>query len=59
MAKLLNITSHIYQPPYASAIIFELRESTNKQNDYYIQVYWKNNTANEQINFESKTIYGK
>jgi hypothetical protein len=56
LTKLLNISTFINQPPYASAIIIELRQSV--QNDYFIQVYLKNNTASEPINRQLMNIYG-
>ena len=56
LTKLLNISTFINQPPYASAIIMELRQSA--QNDYFVQVYLKNNTASEPINRQPMTIYG-
>lgn len=57
MTKLLNLTLNIKQPNYASAIIMELRKST-KSDNYFVQVYMKNNEANEPIVFTPMTIYG-
>ena len=57
LTKLLNITTFINQPPYASAIIVELRQSA-QGNDYYVKVYLKNNTASESINRQLMTIDG-
>ena len=56
LTKLLNISTFINQPPYASAIIVELRQS--KSGEYYVQVYLKNNTASQPINPKLMTIYG-
>lgn len=58
ITKLLNLTDHIRQPPYASSVIFELRRSKTDFK-YYIRTYLKNNTADEAISFLPVTIYGK
>jgi hypothetical protein len=62
MTKSLNLTYlnasfFIDQPPYASSVILELRKS--KSNNYYVQAYLKNNTANEPINPTLFSILGK
>jgi hypothetical protein len=54
MIKLLGISSHIKQPPFASAIILELRQSANK--NYFVQVLWKNTTTSNQ--FQTMAIDG-
>lgn len=59
LTKLLNLTTHINQPPYVSAIIVELRQSISNPNDYYIQVYLKNNTMYEEIKLRPMTVYGE
>lgn len=59
MTKLLNISSFINQPPYAAAIIIELRQSVYNSSDYYIQVYLKNNTAYEDINLRLMNVSGR
>ena len=58
MTKLLNLTSKITQPPYASALIIELSQSKRDQS-YFIQVFLKNNTADQDISLHNMTIYGK
>lgn len=56
LTKLLNLTTFINQPPYASAIIVELRQS--KDNAYYVQIFLKNNTASEPINQNAMIVEG-
>ena len=58
MTRLLNLTNYINQPPYASAVILELTKEMNESN-YFIHAYFKNNTANQPISFQSLSIYGK
>ncbi len=58
MSKLLNITTYINQPAYASAVVLELRKDLNSDS-YFIQAILKNNTANEPINYINLTIDGK
>lgn len=57
MTKLLNLTSKITQPPFASSVILELRKSVSSSK-YYVQVFIKNNTINEEITFKKVTING-
>lgn len=57
LTKLLNFTNHINQPSYASAVGLELRkEKTN--NNYYVKVFYKNNTASEDINYRNVKMFG-
>ncbi len=57
MSKLLNITTYINQPPYVSAVILELKQEINTKN-YFVQVFLKNNTADQPIYLHNLTIYG-
>jgi hypothetical protein len=57
MTKLLNLTATITQPPYCGSVILELKKSKRDQN-YYVQVFLKNNTASEEIKLYNVTIYG-
>jgi hypothetical protein len=59
LSKLLNITTFINQPAYTSSVILELRKQINSSSKYFVQVYLKNNTADEPINFQLLTINGK
>jgi hypothetical protein len=47
----------IRQPPYASAVIFELRRSKTT-GARFIQLFAKNNTATEPIQFQPVQVYG-
>ena len=57
MVKLLNLTTYINNPPYASAVALELRKAVDSS-DLFVQAYYKNNTANETINYRAMTIDG-
>lgn len=59
LARLLNLTTYnkVSQPPYASAITLELRKEMNKEN-YFVQVFFKNNTGDEPIHFHNMKIHG-
>lgn len=57
LTRLLNITSYINQPPYASAVALELHKELDKEN-YFVQVFLKNNTAKEEIQFRPMTMDG-
>ncbi len=57
LVKILNLTD-INQPPYVSSVVLELRKEINTDSNYFIQAYYKNNTANEPINYQLMTIYG-
>ena len=56
LVKLLNLTG-INNPPYASAVVLELHQEIHA-NNYFVQVYYKNNSAEEPINYQLMTIYG-
>jgi hypothetical protein len=56
MTKLLDLAPFIAQPPFASAVIFELRKSVD--NNYFVQVLLKNNTPEEPISYEIFPIKG-
>ena len=53
----MNLTE-IDQPPYASAVVLELHQEINNDANYFVQVYYKNNTAQELINYQLMTIDG-
>lgn len=57
LTKLLNLTRYINQPPYASAVALELRKEVGA-NNYFVQAYLKNNTADQSINYLNLTING-
>lgn len=57
MTKLLDLVPFIAQPPFASAVIFELRKSTDS--NYFVQVLLKNNTPEEPISYKAFPINGK
>jgi hypothetical protein len=40
---LLNLDVKLSQPLYLSSLIVELRQSVSNSNEYYVQVYYKNN----------------
>jgi hypothetical protein len=50
------LSPFITQPPFASAVIFELRKSVH--NNYFVQVLLKNNTPEEPITYEILPIKG-
>lgn len=54
---MLNLTSKITQPPFASSVILELRKSLSGSK-YYVQVFIKNNTIDEEITLKEVNIYG-
>ena len=58
LTKLLDLTDYIDQPPYTASVILELRSSLDNKNDYYVQAYLKNNTADEEIKFQLLPIKG-
>ena len=47
--KLLALNNDFVQPEFASALILELRQSVANPVNYFIQVYLKNNRADEPI----------
>lgn len=57
LVKLLGLTSDLVQPPYASAVVLELRKQVNSES-YFVQAYYKNNSATEPISFNLLTING-
>ncbi len=58
MRKLLGLEEDFNFLPYASAIVLELRQSKYDSSEYYIKVYFKNNTANETIQLRPMTMKG-
>ena len=58
MVKLLNLTQDLRQPPFASAVILELRRALNSS-QYYIQALYKNNTPSEPISYTPMSINGQ
>lgn len=57
MIKLLEL-GEMDQPPYASSLIFELRSQIGNDENYFVQVYYKNNTGDEPIKLQLLTIKG-
>lgn len=57
LTKLLNFTSFINQPQYAAAIGLELHKE-KKNSNYYVKVFYKNNTATEDINYRNVKMFG-
>lgn len=57
LSRLLNITSYHNQPPYASALALELHRQP-ETNNFFVQVYLKNNTAGAPINYRKMTMNG-
>lgn len=71
LMKLLDINNHINQPPFASSITIELRKSidnstasTSRKNSkdnldqYYVKIYYKNNTLDEDIYMREMSMNG-
>ena len=55
MARLLNLSAPLTQPPFTSAIIIELRKSV-QDDKYFVQVYYKNNVDEEPIQLEEVRV---
>ena len=56
LTKLLELTPFITQPPFASAVLIELRKSTDGK--YFVQAVLKNNTITEPISYQVLQING-
>lgn len=56
MTRLLELISLITQSPYVSAVVLELRRSLQDNTKYYVQCVFKNNTIDEEINFNKLKI---
>ena len=58
LLMLLNLNVNLTQPLYVSSIALELSQSVSNSTDYYVQVYFKNNDANQEINPQLMDIKG-
>ncbi len=54
LMKLLNMTTHLSQPNYVSAVVLELRKS--KDLKYFVRALWKNNQINERISLNEMNL---
>ena len=58
MLMLLNLDVNLTQPLYVSSIALELSQSVSNSANYYVQVYFKNNDANQPISPQLMNIKG-
>ena len=56
LQKLLNTSTQFLQPDFTSGFVFELRKDA--AGNYYVQVFYKNNKANDPISLTQVTVYG-
>jgi hypothetical protein len=55
--QLLDLSPFISQPPFASAVVLELRKTI--KNEYFVQAVLKNNTPEEPITYKVLSMNGK
>ena len=57
LIQLLNMSLPRIQPPFGSALMFELRQ--DREDNYFVRVMAKMNMFDEPVRFQEVTLAGK